>query len=358
MEILSPSLQEVEESRTLQALPAELGDGWRREKIQLRFDAGELPLFHVGLSALVSEDRLNLSAAAVPPQLMPAAAFPPDVEVIVRHSWPVAAGVPTLAVRGGTLRYVLDRYCRFYVDLSGTMEEYWRGSLSAKSRSTIGRKVRRFADFSGGAIDWREFRTAPEIEEFRQLASAVSARTYQERLHGTGLPQSTDFVARLAEWAARDRVRGYILFHQGRPIAYLLCPARGDVLCAQYLGYDPAFRSCSPGTVLQYVVLERLFSDGRFALFDFTKGEGQHKEVFASHGISCADLYDFRLSARTAVVVALHVGISATVRVGGDVMHSVGLRSRARRMVRAIATSWPWPRADSAREGSRPDAIP
>jgi CelD/BcsL family acetyltransferase involved in cellulose biosynthesis len=128
------------------------------------------------------------------------------------------------------------------------------------------------------------------VEEFYRSARAVSALTYQERLLRSGLPEGEQALAAMRDLAARDAMRGWILFLEGKPVAYLYAPAEGATLIYAHLGYDPEFADLSPGTVLQFEAMRQLMGEGRFRLFDFTEGEGQHKRLFSTGEVECADL--------------------------------------------------------------------
>jgi CelD/BcsL family acetyltransferase involved in cellulose biosynthesis len=91
-----------------------------------------------------------------------------------------------------------------------------------------------------------------------------------------------------------------------RPISYLFCSAQAEVLLYRHFGYDPEFGRWSPGTVPQYLALERLFAEGRFRLFDFTAGA--HKQFFSTGSTRCADLYFFRRTPRNLLLLGLHAG--------------------------------------------------
>lgn len=189
----------------------------------------------------------------------------------------------------GLIGFVRQRYRRSFASLDGDFDAYL-GSFSAKARSTLRRKLKRFGERSGGAPDLRWYRRPEEMAEFHRHACAVSAVTYQERLLGAGMPGGPEALARLQALAADDQVRGWILFLDGAPIAYLYAPAEGDVLIYAHLGYDPAFADLSPGTVLQAEAMRTLFAEGRFRWFDFTEGEGQHKRLFGTGAVECVDL--------------------------------------------------------------------
>jgi CelD/BcsL family acetyltransferase involved in cellulose biosynthesis len=201
-----------------------------------------------------------------------------------------AEELPALAAAHPRLRpFVRQRYRRCYASLEGTFEDYLSG-FSSKSRSTLKRKVRKLAEASGGALDLGCYQTPEQVEEFYRYARAVSALTYQERLLNAGLPEGEPFLEEMRSFAARDAMRGWVLFLGGRPVSYLYAPADGAALVYLYLGYDPQFADLSPGTVLQYEAMRQLMGEGRFRLFDFTEGEGQHKRFFSTGDVECLDL--------------------------------------------------------------------
>ena len=208
-----------------------------------------------------------------------------------------AALAPRLAEAAGGLRaFVRQRYRRSFARLDLGFDQYL-ASFSSKSRSTLRRKAKKLAERSGGTLDVRCYRSPEEIARFHADARALSARTYQERLLDSGLPNGAEAVAEMVERARRDQVRAWLLFVDGRPVSYLYAPAEGDTLVYAYLGYDPEHADLSPGTVLQLEAMRQLMDEGRFRLFDFTEGEGQHKRQFETGGVDCVDLLLVRPSA-------------------------------------------------------------
>ncbi len=184
---------------------------------------------------------------------------------------------------GGLRTTVRQRYTRRYADLTMGFDAYL-AQFSGKTRATLLRKVRRFAD---GEPDVRHYRSENEIMEFERLARPLSQKTYQEKLLGAGLGDNS---AAMKVLAARDAVRAFLLFRDGVPVSYLYLPARGDTLVYAYLGYDPALAGLSPGTVLQLEAMRMLMAEGCFERLDFTEGDGQHKALFATGGVPCVDL--------------------------------------------------------------------
>lgn len=193
--------------------------------------------------------------------------------------------------QGGLRPFVRQAYKRSYATLDMDFDAYLAG-FSARTRSTLKRKVRKL-----DPLDVRAFRTPEDMAIFHRDARAISALSYQERLLDAGLPDGEAARAELFARAARDAVRGWILYVEGRPAAYLHAPAEGDTLIYAHLGYDPEYAPLSPGTVLQYEAMRQLMAERRFRWFDFTEGDGQHKRLWATGAIDCVDLLLLRPTA-------------------------------------------------------------
>lgn len=248
--------------------------------------------FRIG-ARTVWQVRRRLLRVTVPLERAMTGEVPPlpltDGDGYLIASLPDHALPPLLAAQPRLRPFVRQRYRRFYAELDRGFE-HWLGTLSSKSRSTLKRKVKKLAERSGGTLDLRCYRTAAEVDEFYRHARAVSALTYQERLLRSGLPEGEAALSAMRELAKRDAMRGWVLFLDRRPVAYLYAPADGPTLIYAHLGYDPEVADLSPGTVLQFEAMRELMDEGRFRLFDFTEGEGQHKRLFSTGEVDCVDL--------------------------------------------------------------------
>ncbi|WZP01012.1 GNAT family N-acetyltransferase [Isosphaeraceae bacterium EP7] len=146
--------------------------------------------------------------------------------------------------------------------------------------------------------------------------------------------QSAGILRELSRLASEDMVRSFILFHREHPVSFLHCVARGNDLLYRYAGHDPKFNPWSPGIVLLYLALERLFAEGQHRTFDFADGDGLHKEVFSTRSIPFADLFHFRRSLRHLMLLGLYAGLDASSRAAIGLLDAIGLRRRVKRFVR------------------------
>jgi len=234
---------------------------------------------------------------------------------------------------GGMIGFVRQRYTRYFADLTGSSDGYL-ASLSSNARQGVKRKAKKVAQASGGQLDVRRFSTPAELQAFHGIARGIAVNTYQEKLMGEGLPGTPEFMRTMLAKAAADEVRAWLLYIGGRPAAYLYCPAAGETLIYEYVGHDPAFNDLSPGAVLQVEAFRELFEEGKFARFDFTEGEGQHKRQFSTDGVACLDLLLLRPSlANRAATMALG-GFNRAVAGGKALADAAGLDGLSKKLRR------------------------
>lgn len=251
-------------------------------------------------------------------------------------SYPISKVPPTLRVDGDRLVYTPKTFPNYFVDLSldGGFGQYLQG-FSSKTRSTLRRKVRRFAEAcSDGTLDWRVYRTPAEIDQFLGVAVGVSERTYQARLLDCGLPTEPEFRESALDLAREGLAYGFMLFADTRPVAYVFSQRRGGVVSYDYVGHDPEFNALSPGTVLQYQLLEYLFADPEARVFDFTEGEGPHKALFATGQRLCAKSLFFPRTFHTGLLVRCHLLLGKLNGFIDVLADRLALRQRIRRLIR------------------------
>ncbi|MBA3940459.1 MAG: GNAT family N-acetyltransferase [Sphingopyxis sp.] len=302
------------------------GDG---ETVALRIDVAGRTLGHVRRRLRVVPHALDRLLAEDTGDVPPAG----------RDGWLLRslpqAHLPAWTARSdGWLVAVRQRYPRHYIPMAGTgFDDWWQG-FSPKTRSTLTRKARRLAEQFDGGFSVCAYRTAAEVADFMAIAGALSGRTYQARLMQAGLPTGKAEVAAAVAAAAADNIRAFLLFAGDRAIAYLYLPVERDILVYAHLGYDPDFAGLSPGTVLHVEAMRTLYDEGRFRAFDFTEGDGAHKAQFGRASIDCADALVLRPTLRNRAALAVMDGIDGTAARGKALLDRMGLRARARALLR------------------------
>jgi hypothetical protein len=327
-----------------------LGTGgliWKDRTEILYFQLGRWVLGRAGFPALTLVTPPVLISGDVSPP-MPEA-FSAGCEVVACPALPIIGDLPTLKIDRGAIRYIARRDHQYYIELKGSFEQYLKG-WSQQSRYKLRLHVRRFAKFSGGSIDFREYRSAAEISEFFDLAIPVSRRS-RHYSKGIGLRESSNGDPALLVDAAAGNLRGYLLMHAGQAISYVLCRIWEDVIMYSVVGYDSAFAEHRPGTVLLYLILERLFSERQFRIFDFTGTAYPYKEQFSTGRILCARVLWFRPCFRNLTLILANCLVMAVWRSASKLRSGMnafksGISGRTREAER-------WARAIVSRVGAR-----
>jgi CelD/BcsL family acetyltransferase involved in cellulose biosynthesis len=306
---------------------------WQYQKVRIKIQLGDATLLAPDLWLHAREVGLNGEDPPVSELIPPADPLQANSQGFLIRSLHVMGKQPVLEKRGNYLCYVSSHYLRYYIDMRMSFTEY-KAKFSAKTRSTLNRKIRKFRDYCGGEIHWKVYKNADEMLEFFRFARAVSAMTYQEKLLDAGLPGSEKFFLEMEQLAGQGRVRAFILFHENRPVSYLYCPVTDGIVIYAFLGYDPSYMNFSVGTVLQWFALENLFAENSFRFFDFTEGQSDHKRLFATNNIQCVNVFFLRSSLRNMVLLHGQRATDYFSRLIGDKLDQLGLKSKVKKMMR------------------------
>lgn len=239
-------------------------------------------------------------------------------------------------ILGGNPDHVVggfQAYRRYYIDMANSFDAYF-ARFSSKTRSTLNRKRRKLAAESGGQLDIGEYRSPQEIADFLELALPLSRLTYQARLLDAGLPESDAARTEMLERAQEDRLRAYLLFMGGRPVSYLYLPIDNGVISYAFLGYDPDVAALSPGTVLQLEALERLFAERKYRYFDFTEGEGAHKQLFGTDSAAACSFFLLKGTAVNHLLLGTLRAFDSSVATAKRLAEHGGAAKRIRQALR------------------------
>jgi Acetyltransferase (GNAT) domain len=306
---------------------------WCLRPVAFKFQLSDLTLFSLNMPLQVRAEMLSADTQPVSAPTPPAAELEQGSEGFLVRGLPLEGENRVLTRSGDFLCYVPSQYQHCYIDLRQSFDDYQK-KFSSKTRSTINRKVRKYADYSGGTIAWKSYKRPGEMREFFRLALRVSKSSYQERLLDAGLPDSEEFIRDAEALAAEDRVRAYLLFDGKEPVSYLYCPVVDGVVIYAHLGYVPRYMDRSVGLVLQWLALEELFGEQRFRYFDFTEGQSDHKRLFSTHQRYCGNVFMLRRTLRNTALVYCHLLTERISRWLGDGLDRIGVKVRVKRMLR------------------------
>ena len=302
---------------------------WVEAHVRFRYSLSDVRLLTISRRAKTATAPFAESV----PELPEPTDFPPGSDLYHVRNVPLSTEVPRITIANGWIRYAVNQSRCYYADLTTTFETYLE-SLSGKTRSTLKRKVKKFPA-RNGAIDFRMYSKPDEMIEYHRFAREVAEHSYQEKLFGGGLPASQEFRDQMLLLAKQQRVLGFLLFLDGKPVSYLYLPESDGVLEYAFLGYDQEFSSLSPGTVLLYLAMEEVFRQGRFRQFSFGYGMNQTKEVFCTSNYLRADFYYARMTPKNTALIYSHLAMDSFSAACGRLLDQLGLRQRIKKFLRS-----------------------
>lgn len=306
---------------------------WEYQLVPFKFQLSDWILFSLARPMQVRAVKLNDRTLPVERVAPPTDPLTADSQGFSIHALRIAAKQPTVCTSGDYLCYTQLQYRHCFIDLGLSFEDYQK-TFSSKTRSTISRKIKKYAEHCGGSISWKTYKAPSEMRAFWESAREVSAKTYQENLLDAGIPDSEEFAREMETLASNDRVRAYILFDGPHPVAYLYCPVHDGVLIYAYLGYDPAYMKMSVGTVLQWLAVEQIFSESCFQFFDFTEGQSEHKRLFSTNEVLCANVIFLKKSLGNKALIHSHLLMGKISKGLGDSFSKLGIKTRIKKFIR------------------------
>ncbi len=173
-----------------------------------------------------------------------------------------------------------DSVDAFYKDMSGSRKRYLR------------RYTRALEKACSGPVEMVCYRSEDKLDHVISIASEISAKTYKNALN---VVFRDDYLTRslLTRAARQGRLRAYVLYVNGKTCAFEFGIEYGNIFFPEHIGYDPFFRSCSPGTVLFIKVMEDLIENSNVRVFDYGFGAAAYKERFGTKSWPETSVYIF-----------------------------------------------------------------
>ena len=160
--------------------------------------------------------------------------------------------------------------------LPPTVEEL-RSRRSPESIKKIRGRERALGKAAGGECRLIEIRRPADWEPYSEKIGGLMGRTWQSERLGHQFSLSS-----LADVAARGWLRSFLLLAGERPAAFAFCFQGCGVFVYEQIGYDPDLAKYSPGTILLYGLLERLYASDTPECVDFGEGEAEYKSLLAN----------------------------------------------------------------------------
>jgi Acetyltransferase (GNAT) domain len=152
-------------------------------------------------------------------------------------------------------------------------------SLGRSQRSKLRRKYNKFTKGFEGKFQVRSFRTPAELSMAIHDMEEIARNSVKRQL-GFGFFNTTQSRKQLLVEAQQGWLRIYILYVEGKPVAFWKGTLYGNCLQSDHVGFDSSWSEFSPGIVLFLNVIDSC-RESQVEVIDFGTGNGQLYECFA-----------------------------------------------------------------------------
>ena len=199
--------------------------------------------------------------------------------------------------------------------LPDSMEEFL-GSLSPHARKKMRYQSRRLEREYGETLKLEIFRDRDQLDRLFDDAEQVATKTYQWQL-GVAF-RDTPLQRGLTELAMdRGWFRAYVLYLEGRPVAYWHGSGYRGVFHVGIPAYDPALANLSVGTYVLMQLIADLCADDSVTELDYGFGDADYKRRFGEEQWLQGNVLIFAPSFRAArinLVITTLSGIDTLAR--------------------------------------------
>jgi Acetyltransferase (GNAT) domain len=213
--------------------------------------------------------------------------------------------------------------------------EEFHTSLSRKSLRNQRRQAKKLMQEFGGSVEVLCLRRPSDLDCLMDDVEEIAKKTYQRRL-GVGFVADHEMHRRLHLDAQNGRLRAFLLYLAGKPCAFWLGTVYQKTFHSGFLGFDPAYKSSSPGMFLTVRVIEDFCGHNvpdAIEEIDFGLGDAQYKQVLGNRSWQDATVLIFGPGFRGLKLNALRTPIVLIDQLAKLALGKAGL-------LRKIKRSW------------------
>lgn len=216
-----------------------------------------------------------------------------------------------------------------------TLDAYWE-NVSPKTRRNLQRKVRKLGKDTKRAVRLVRFDGTSDLDTYVRDCASVSNRSYQFHLLGQGVQDASEFHKRCRAAAEHGWLRGYVLYLDEEPIAFMHGYQYRGVYLYVETAYDQDLRKHSPGTVLHVLVLEEMYENDTPEIFEFGV-HGDQKAAFGNHTYMAGQVFLIRPAVYPMLATGVYRLSDAATETAKKALDRFGATGKVKQMMRRMS---------------------
>lgn len=175
------------------------------------------------------------------------------------------------------------------LEFTGSWSEYI-GAMKRKRRYNLNACVKKMEEKSCGDLKVLRYRTVNDVTPFLCDLNDIYHQTWQSNVFGSKDRNNDLELDKNHALAELGAFNCFVLQSAGEAIAYLRGYSYKGIYYYEEIGYKQLWREYNPGSVLNMLAIQRLFSDGNIKSLNFGYGENTYKQIFGNASYSATNV--------------------------------------------------------------------
>ncbi|MDR3183382.1 MAG: GNAT family N-acetyltransferase [Planctomycetaceae bacterium] len=217
------------------------------------------------------------------------------------------------------------------IHLPETMEQLL-ASIDKKKRKNVRNDLKHFHE-SVKEYRLERITESVQLESFFDTVMKISANSWQGKTLGLTDWKTDSRLRCWKEIADNGLLRSYILWADGKPIAYRLAYQCNGTFYGQESQYNLSVSDLAPGIICLYYVLDDLMTYKPVKTYDFDFGTLGNKRIFANEEIESMIAF-MSGSYRGVLLVRLQMFLNRLIFVSKKFLQKLGLADKIRKQMK------------------------
>ena len=166
-----------------------------------------------------------------------------------------------------------------YLDIPDSYEKFLE-TRTRNERHKIKRYTKRMEEKLHGKVEIKLYKSQEDIDTIMKDTYEIASKTYQSKI-GVIMNDNIDTRRKIQYELQNKRLLVWIMYIEGKPVAYSLGILYKKILLGSYTGYLQEYRQYGPGSFLT-VKMIKYSCDNCLDRFDFGFGDGVDKRKYCS----------------------------------------------------------------------------
>lgn len=206
--------------------------------------------------------------------------------------------------------------------------------MKRKVRYNIKRTVKQFTTAFENKYSLIEYSHENSVEELLTKVDYLYSKSWQSSVKGYHKRNSESSIQERKQQAKNGWLRSFILEYDNTPIAFVIGTQYHGFFDYEETGYDPIHTDYSPGSVLTYLLIERLFKENKPNIIDFGYGENVYKKVFGNSNYTAYNIFSCPKSSKLNSLIQTQKLLNKTYSLIRNLLVKLNLDVRIRKLLK------------------------